>query len=323
MAVSDLGPLLTASEVAEMLHLHVNTVKRLGDRGELPFFRVCRRGDRRFRLEDVMAFLARNARKASRRSRPRPAPPRVERPRPVARPICVSDRRGRPVGGRPAIRRRAPQRGLRQALDRRCPAPRRPRRLVTSSGAIQRITLCATPHDRSSRPSSAQRRTTASQVSPSGSRVDAVLDQLDADHQPQARARRRSARRSPRSLPDRPRAPRREPPRSPPGRCSRISSRTARPAAQATGLPPNVEPWALLPQRSWSARRAGHRRQRQPVGDRLRHRRRRRGRSRRARTAHIRPVRPKPVWTSSATSRIPWRSQTWRRIRTKAGGAGT
>ena len=62
MAVSELGPLLTASEVAEMLHIHVNTVKRLGDRGELPFFRVCRRGDRRFRLEDVMAFLANNGR---------------------------------------------------------------------------------------------------------------------------------------------------------------------------------------------------------------------------------------------------------------------
>jgi excisionase family DNA binding protein len=60
MAASDLGPMLTASEVAEMLHLHVNTVKRLGDRGELPFYRVCKRGDRRFRLEDVMAFLARN-----------------------------------------------------------------------------------------------------------------------------------------------------------------------------------------------------------------------------------------------------------------------
>ncbi len=60
MMVRDLGPMLTASEVAEMLHLHVNTVKRLGDRGELPFYRVCKRGDRRFRLDDVMAFLARN-----------------------------------------------------------------------------------------------------------------------------------------------------------------------------------------------------------------------------------------------------------------------
>jgi excisionase family DNA binding protein len=43
-----------------MLHLHVNTVKRLGDRGELPFYRVCKRGDRRFRLDDVMKFLAQN-----------------------------------------------------------------------------------------------------------------------------------------------------------------------------------------------------------------------------------------------------------------------
>ena len=56
----ELGPLLTASEVAELLHLHVNTVKRLGDRGELPFYRVCKRGDRRFRLQDVLEFLARN-----------------------------------------------------------------------------------------------------------------------------------------------------------------------------------------------------------------------------------------------------------------------
>ena len=60
VAANELGPMLTASEVAEMLHLHVNTVKRLGDRGELPFYRVCKRGDRRFRLEDVMSFLDKN-----------------------------------------------------------------------------------------------------------------------------------------------------------------------------------------------------------------------------------------------------------------------
>lgn len=60
MAVHELGPLLTASEVANLLHLHVNTVKRLGDRGELPFYRVCKRGDRRHRLEDVMQFLTKN-----------------------------------------------------------------------------------------------------------------------------------------------------------------------------------------------------------------------------------------------------------------------
>ncbi len=60
MAANEFGPMLTASEVARMLHLHVNTVKRLGDRGELPFYRVCKRGDRRFRLDDVKSFLDRN-----------------------------------------------------------------------------------------------------------------------------------------------------------------------------------------------------------------------------------------------------------------------
>ena len=57
---NEIGPMLTATEVAEMLHLHVNTVKRLGDRGELPFYRVSKRGDRRFRTADVMRFLSEN-----------------------------------------------------------------------------------------------------------------------------------------------------------------------------------------------------------------------------------------------------------------------
>jgi excisionase family DNA binding protein len=59
MMTNEVGRLMTASEVADMLHLHVNTVKRLGDRGELPFFRVTSRGDRRFRYEDVIEFLRR------------------------------------------------------------------------------------------------------------------------------------------------------------------------------------------------------------------------------------------------------------------------
>ena len=60
MMTNEVGKLLTASEVADMLHLHVNTVKRLGDRGELPFVRVTKRGDRRFRLDDVIDFLRRD-----------------------------------------------------------------------------------------------------------------------------------------------------------------------------------------------------------------------------------------------------------------------
>jgi excisionase family DNA binding protein len=60
LAVNELGKMLTASEVAEMLHLHVNTVKRLGDRGELKYYKVCKRGERRFLLEDVRRFLDQN-----------------------------------------------------------------------------------------------------------------------------------------------------------------------------------------------------------------------------------------------------------------------
>jgi len=59
MISHEVGKLLTATEVADLLHLHVNTVKRLGDRGEIPFYRVCRRGDRRFRYDDVLDFLRR------------------------------------------------------------------------------------------------------------------------------------------------------------------------------------------------------------------------------------------------------------------------
>ena len=60
MMTNEVGKLLTAAEVAEMLHLHVNTVQLPRDRGELPFFRVCTRGDRRFRYDDVLEFLHRS-----------------------------------------------------------------------------------------------------------------------------------------------------------------------------------------------------------------------------------------------------------------------
>jgi len=54
MAVNELGPMLTATEVADMLHLHVNTVKRLGDRGEL------RSAHAIFAVEDTQKIQALN-----------------------------------------------------------------------------------------------------------------------------------------------------------------------------------------------------------------------------------------------------------------------
>lgn len=50
---------LSARRVAELLDLHVNTVKRLGNLGELPFVRIGSRGDRRYPVAGIDAYLKR------------------------------------------------------------------------------------------------------------------------------------------------------------------------------------------------------------------------------------------------------------------------
>ena len=55
---SELGPLLTVKEVARLLHVHNNTVRRWSDQGLLRSYRISRRGDRRFRREDISHFVA-------------------------------------------------------------------------------------------------------------------------------------------------------------------------------------------------------------------------------------------------------------------------
>lgn len=52
------GKWLTANEVAVMLDIHNNTAKRISPT-ELPYFRVTTRGDRRYRIEDVEAYIER------------------------------------------------------------------------------------------------------------------------------------------------------------------------------------------------------------------------------------------------------------------------
>jgi excisionase family DNA binding protein len=51
-------PMLTVREVARLLHIHSNTVRRWSDRGIIRAYRITRRGDRRFRREDIAHFLA-------------------------------------------------------------------------------------------------------------------------------------------------------------------------------------------------------------------------------------------------------------------------
>ncbi len=49
--------LLTGREVATFLNIHLNTVRRWANSGELTCIRIGKRGDRRFRMRDVEAFL--------------------------------------------------------------------------------------------------------------------------------------------------------------------------------------------------------------------------------------------------------------------------
>ena len=55
---SSLRPMLTVREVSRLLGIHVNTVRRWSDEGKIRAYRITKRGDRRFRREDVARFLA-------------------------------------------------------------------------------------------------------------------------------------------------------------------------------------------------------------------------------------------------------------------------
>ena len=55
---NQMGPMLTVKEVAWLLHIHSNTVRRWSDRGIIRAYRITHRGDRRFRREDIARFLA-------------------------------------------------------------------------------------------------------------------------------------------------------------------------------------------------------------------------------------------------------------------------
>jgi excisionase family DNA binding protein len=55
---NEVMPVLTVKDVARLLHIHVNTARRWSDQGIIRSFRVTRRGDRRFRREDILRYLA-------------------------------------------------------------------------------------------------------------------------------------------------------------------------------------------------------------------------------------------------------------------------
>jgi len=67
----NIDPMLTASDVARLLNVHMNTVRRWSNQGVLKAYRIGSRGDRRFRQEDIAYFLSQENRTvASRRRAP-------------------------------------------------------------------------------------------------------------------------------------------------------------------------------------------------------------------------------------------------------------
>jgi excisionase family DNA binding protein len=54
----NIAPMLTTSEVARLLNVHINTVRRWSNQGILKTYRIGSRGDRRFYREDITGFLS-------------------------------------------------------------------------------------------------------------------------------------------------------------------------------------------------------------------------------------------------------------------------
>ena len=56
--------MLTASEVAHLLNVHINTVRRWSNNGVLKAYRIGPRGDRRFHPEEITNFLSQESKTA-------------------------------------------------------------------------------------------------------------------------------------------------------------------------------------------------------------------------------------------------------------------
>ena len=54
----EVDSMLTISEVARLLNVHINTVRRWSQSGILKAYRIGSRGDRRYRRTDIENFLA-------------------------------------------------------------------------------------------------------------------------------------------------------------------------------------------------------------------------------------------------------------------------
>lgn len=57
----EINPMLTISDVARLLNVHINTIRRWSNEGILKAYRIGSRGDRRFERGDIDSFLLRKS----------------------------------------------------------------------------------------------------------------------------------------------------------------------------------------------------------------------------------------------------------------------
>ena len=58
-ARTDPSRMVTVGEASQILHVHPNTLRKWSDQGLIPSYRIGQRRDRRFAVEDLLAFLER------------------------------------------------------------------------------------------------------------------------------------------------------------------------------------------------------------------------------------------------------------------------
>ncbi len=61
---SNIDPMLTTNDVARLLNVHINTVRRWSNQGILKAYRIGSRGDRRFQQDDIASFLSEQTEKS-------------------------------------------------------------------------------------------------------------------------------------------------------------------------------------------------------------------------------------------------------------------